>query len=129
MGKAELFMKNTTNSGKRNTDSAAKIRRACAILLPLYFFSILLSAALISVTNDLYAFVKPDKNIIVTLDGGNIFDTARHLEKSGVINNPTCFALYVRSKSAEERVLSFSGELSLNSSMSYREILTSFPKI
>ena len=120
-------MKNAIYSGNRPTDNAAKIRRACSVLLPLCFLSILIAALSISVANDMYAFVKRDASATVTLDTPeSVYETAKKLEEHGIINNPAIFTLYVRSKNADERILSFSGELKLDSSMSYRDILRSF---
>lgn len=121
-------MSNTKDGGTTRSSSAQRLRRACAVIVPLFFFSLLLTAALISAANDIYAFVKPDKEITLSLEPQEtIYDTARLLSKNGVIKNPALFSLYARSKGAEERIFSFSGEISLSTSMSYREILRSFP--
>ena len=105
-----------------------KIRRyAYATVTVITLLALLLAALLVSVANDMYAFVKRDASATVTLDTPeSVYETAKKLEKHGIINNPAIFTLYVRSKNADERILSFSGELKLDSSMSYRDILRSF---
>ncbi|MBQ8140510.1 MAG: hypothetical protein IJ038_02305 [Clostridia bacterium] len=110
-----------------NLTHTQRIIRACSVIIPLCFLSLFLAAAIISVTNDMYAFVKPDETVNVNFpSSSSLYSRAKELERYGVINNPAVFSLYVRSKNYEERVCGFSGELSLNSSMSYREILLAF---
>ena len=118
---------NNTKNGTTSNANAQRIRRACALIVPLFFFALLLSAALISAANDIYAFVKPDREITLTLEPQErVYDTAKLLSENGVIKNPALFSLYARTKGAEERILGFSGEISLSTAMSYREILRSF---
>ena len=86
--------------------------------------AMLFSGLLISVANDTYAFVKKDEQIVMTLsEGMSLSEIARQMERSGVIANPTVFTMYVRSKHKASAVESFSGDVTLNSAMSYREIL------
>ena len=119
-----------TNSGIIRLSDSQKILRACSVIIPLCFFAFFLTMLLVSVANDMYAFVKPDKTCVVTIDETQtVYERAKSLEDAEVLNNPAVFALYVRSKGAEERVLTFEGELTLNSNMSYREILKQFPKM
>ncbi len=116
------------NSERIRSDER-RIRRASAIILPLFFLSILIAAMIISVANDMYAFVKPERDIILEItEEYELRDISRLLADNGVISNPTVFSIYVISKNARERVSDFSGTLSLNSNMSYREILRSFKK-
>ncbi len=121
-------MQNSTkHSGIIELTSAQKIRRACSVIIPLCFLSILLAAAIISVGNDMYAFVKPDSEVNLHLENSSSVDSvARELENNGIINNPTLFSLYVKSKDGEDKITNFSGDIKLNSNMSYREILRAF---
>lgn len=122
-------MDNKFNSGKTSTDNNALIRRICAFVLPLIFFSFIASALIISVANDMYAFAKPKAAATISIESGSsVYQIARILENNGIINNPAAFTLYVVSKNSKEKILSFSGEIYLSSSMSYREILRSFSK-
>ena len=122
-------MNNDFYSGKTSTDKNALIRRICALVLPLIFFSFIASALIISVANDMYAFVKPDRSVSILIEGGSsVYKTAQILEDNGIINNPAAFTLYVASKDESKRISSFSGEIYLSASMSYREILSSFAK-
>lgn len=120
-------MANTKNNGAICNASAQRIRRACAIIAPLFFLSLLISGALISAANDIYAFLKEEGEITLTLDASSrVYDTARVLSQNGIIKNPALFSLYVRAKGAQSRILGFSGEITLGTSMSYRELLWSF---
>ena len=112
------------------TEDKGQLVRIVAVIIPLCFFSVFVAAAVISLSNDMYAFVKPDKtiNVVFSEEPRSLYSTAKQLDDYGVIENPAIFSLYVKSKNAEERVSAFSGELELNSSMSYREILKSFSK-
>ena len=114
------------NSEKLLSDSP-RMRRIAAVIFPLFFLSLLFAAIVISLTNDIYAFVKPNKTVTLELSESlEVSDVAEILGNAEVVNNPGIFTLYVISKGAEERITNFSGEIILNSSMSYREILKKF---
>ena len=73
----------------------------------------------------MYAFVKMDREISLAFYGGCTLDElSGALIDNGVIKNPDVFKLYVKFKDKERVVENFSGELKLNTSMSYREILS-----
>ncbi|MBO7250385.1 MAG: endolytic transglycosylase MltG [Clostridia bacterium] len=109
--------------------SAERIRRAAAIIIPLCFLSLFLALLIVSYANDIYAFVKPERAVTVDLSAcESVKDIAKALEAQDVIKNPNLFTLYVRSKNAEERLLSAADEIELNTAMSYREILKVFAK-
>ena len=50
------------------------------------------------------------------------------LEEKGIIENPALFCAYVKSKGADKRITSAEGIITLDTSMSYREILKVFAK-
>ena len=109
---------------KNTKKGAIATSRAFSILLPLCLFSILLSGIIISVFNDVYAFIKPDSDVTITVSEP-LSDTAFSdlLQKNGVIKNPTVFKLYLRSKGLSDRLSGITGEWVFNSNMSYREIV------
>ena len=116
-------------SGRDTADGARRARRAAAAVIPLIFLSFFLAALIVSAANDIYAFVKTDTVAEIHFEGdASLLSVAGLLEEEGIINNPMIFALYVRAKGAEERIVGFSGEVSLGASMSYREIIASFSK-
>lgn len=105
-------------------DTVISARRAFLILVPLFLAVVLLACALISVTNDMYSFVKPDSTATVSI---NAPTSARELSvilrENGIIENDIVFYLYLKSKGKGEDVATLRGEWILNSNMSYREIL------
>lgn len=101
---------------------AVKLAFMSAVMLGLV--SLFLTGVIISVVNDLYAFVKPRGEIeIFVPEGSTVDEIAETLGKSGVVKNPFVFSIYVRSKDKSEALEGISGAILLDSSMSYREIL------
>ena len=116
-----------TNSGTIQLTNAQRYRRICSVIIPLLFLSLCLSAAVISVANDVYAFVKPQRTATVTISNGeNAYTLAAILSENGIIENPLAFTLYAKLKNAEKTISDFQGDIEFKSSMSYREILKSF---
>ena len=113
---------------KNNSKAYLKVRvkRALSEVLPLCMLSILISALVCSMANDMYAFVKKDNEVCLSFDSPcTLQEFSKTLGEYNVVENPAIFDLYVRSKEKTKMVEAFSGELCLNSNMSYREILSS----
>ncbi|MBO5938548.1 MAG: hypothetical protein J6Q82_03505 [Clostridia bacterium] len=106
----------------------SKLRRLAFSKITVLSLTALLVAAIgISVANDLYAFVKPEGEIVLSLDEPHsLKELSKTLEEQGVIANPTVFRLWVQSKGKTELLEGFCGTLTLNSAMSYRQILLCF---
>ena len=110
-----------------SNEGAISTNRAFAVLLPLCLFSILLACLFISIVNDIYAFVKPDTELSVVISlPMTDSELAEHLKDVGVIENPTVFTFYLRSKGLSQGLGQITGEWTLNSNMSYREIVSEF---
>ncbi|MBO5415848.1 MAG: hypothetical protein J6A83_04385 [Clostridia bacterium] len=121
------MVKEKNNSGKKDDCDARRIRRIASAIIPLFFLSLFLAAIVISVANDMYAFVKPAGAVTLQMSGEEtLLSVARRLEREGVVNNPLVFCAYVGTRGAGERIKNFEGEIELDSSMSYREILRAF---
>ena len=102
-------------------------RYAFARVTVLALLSLFLAALLIAIANDLYAFVKPDKPVILSVtEPMSLSELSQTLSRSGVIQNPTLFRLYVQSKDRTAVLESYTGTLHVNASMSYRELLLAF---
>lgn len=102
-------------------------RIALARLSRIALLALLCVGIVVSAANDLYAFVKPDRAVVLTLgEPQPILRLSRHLASLGVIRNPSIFALYAKRSGRQAMLESFSGELALNASMSYRELLLAF---
>ena len=109
-----------------NRSDFGAFRRAMSIILPLSILSLFLAGYICYVTNDIYAFVKETDEIVLKIEEPQSLNSfSRMLKKKKIVNNPNIFNIYVISKEKSEVVEGFSGELVLNSSMSYREILSS----
>lgn len=113
-------MNTPKSSGKCENITVAK---ALGILLPMALLALLISALILSVFNDIYAFVKKDIEIAFTVDEPySLSEFSRILQQKEVIKNPTVFKLYAIAKGKRHTVENFSGELDLNANMSYRQI-------
>lgn len=110
--------------GKEIFSDRRTVRRAFRIVLVLSLAAILVSALLISVVNDLYAFIKPTRPYLLQIDSPlSLSAFANRLEDEEIVANPAVFCLYVQAKGKADLFETFCGEVALNSNMSYREIL------
>lgn len=117
------------NSGISNRSNAKRVARACSVIIPLCFFSLLLSLFLAFCANDMYAFVKPEGEVKIEIVGArSVRETAKLLENNGIIENPALFCAYVKSSGADKKIASAEGVITLDTSMSYREIVAEFGK-
>ena len=109
---------------QKKRDDTVSARRAFGMLVPLCLAAALLACVLISTANDIYAFVKPDQSITVTvLAPISAKQFSVLLRENGVIRNELVFFLYLRSKNKANDVGLLSGSWELNSNMSYRDIM------
>ena len=96
-------------------------------VLTLTLLALLIAAILISVTNDLYAFVKKDTPLSLTLsDPLPLEQLCELLAREGIVHHPTVFRWYVVRKGKRDALEQFRGVIDLNTSMSYRELLVAF---
>ena len=81
---------------------------------------------IISVANDVFAFVKPDKEIIITLkEDATTEEVAELLEQNGVIDREWAFRIYLLMKlDKDEEVDYLSGDIKLNSNMNFDSIFS-----
>ena len=108
------------------TKSVGTVHRALAKILPICLFSFFISALILSVANDMYAFVKDDIEVVLQIDDAySVEEFSRLLADRKIVKNPTVFSLYVKSKNKAEKIENFVGKLTLSAEMSYREILAS----
>lgn len=101
-----------------------RLKIALAVILPLCVLSLLIAALVCSVANDMYAFVKREREITLNIDcPRSLEEFSKMLGDANAVYNPHVFMLYVKSKNKTELVEHFVGELNINENMSYREIL------
>ena len=104
-------------------------RMAFATVSVIILISLLASAIVISIANDMFSFMK--KNVVFRIEITSplsLKNISKSLQQGGIINNPTIFELYVKAKGKREMLENFSGELNFRSDMSYRAILNEFLK-
>lgn len=112
-----------SQKGKANRGDI-NVSRALGVIIPLCLLGTMLGGLVIYIANDMYAFVKPDMDVTVTVSAPiSDKDFSLLLQESGVIENPLVFRMYIRSKDKTQELTKLSGEIKLNSNMSYREIL------
>ena len=100
------------------------VSRALGFVVPICVCALFLAAAFISIANDMYAFVKPNEEITLTVDSAlDTSEFAKLLSNKGVVRNPFVFELYLRSKGRNADIPYLRGEWTLNSNMSYRDIV------
>lgn len=100
------------------------LSRAFGFVVPICVCAVFLAAAVISVANDMYAFVKPDETIEVSVDSAlDTSEFAKLLGSKGIVKNPFIFELYLRTKGRDAEIPYLRGEWTLNRNMSYRDII------
>ena len=110
-------------------DDREAVRSIFGKVITLVLLASISTALLLSVANDMYAFFKPQGEVLLRIDDPcSLSDFSQLLESHGVLLNPHVFSFYVKRKKKASLIESFSGELLLNRSMSYREILQSVQK-
>ncbi len=101
------------------------LKKAFGIIIPLCLVSVLIAALILSIANDMYAFVKSDTEFVLTLTEGTDSRTfSDMLRRGGIIKNPTAFQIYLYSKGKTASLPSLAGEWELNAKMSYRELVS-----
>ena len=100
------------------------VRMALGKIIPVVLLALFLSAVLLSVVNDMYAFFKPQGEIRLSIDEPcTLRDFSNLLEENWILGNPYCFSLYVRAKDRSDAIQAVTGELMLDRARSYREML------
>lgn len=89
--------------------------------------SLLLTWGIVSVANDIFAFIKPEESVIVTIpQGESVSGIAKTLKSSNVIKHPLVFRLYSKLKKADGKYQY--GDYALNSNLSYDQIISKLKK-
>ncbi len=89
--------------------------------------ALLCACCIISVANDLFAFVKPSNSLNLDISEPiSSGELSRLLQNEGIIENSFAFWIYARLKNAEDSLQDFRGTAKLSSDMGYRDILNQF---
>ena len=106
------------------------VRRIFSAIFVMTLTAAFFACLLISVANDMYAFIKDTGEVVLTVSSPlSVSDFSKALHDNNVISNPHIFTLYVKSKNKADIIESFSGEADLDRSMSYREILIAIQNV
>ena len=107
-----------------DTSDAKIVRNTFEMIIMITLLSALIALAIISVANDMYAFVKSSEQVVLNVSEPlTLSELSKQLQSEGIIKNPTVFSMFVRSKGRADALESFSGEIALRRDMSYREIM------
>ena len=118
-----------SDKDKNNKIDKKAVRRIFSVIFVMALTAAFFACLLISVTNDMYAFIKTDGEVVLTVSSPlSVSEFSKLLHDNDIISNPHIFSLYIKSKNKTEVVESFSGEALLDRSMSYREILLAIKK-
>lgn len=102
----------------KNSGCAGTIVYVIAVL----GISLVLSLVMIFVANDVFAFVKDDAEIQITVsENTDIVSMAKELDDTGVLNYGSVFKLYAKFKNDNKSVLA--GSYKLNPNMDYGQII------
>ena len=97
-------------------------------LIVVFAVSIFISCAVINIANDTFAFVKPDKEITVSIkEGATLEDVSKELYEKQVIKYPTIYRIYTKIKFDRSSYYSgsfISGEHTLNSNLGYDKLMS-----
>ena len=113
----------------QNTETPKNIlyRFAFSKITVITLFAIVCACLILSLANDLFAFVKPSNTVSFEVtEPTALKGLSSQLQTSGVIDNSLAFWAYVKLKNKDELLESFRGSVELNSDMSYRDILNEF---
>ncbi len=96
-------------------------------ILPLFLLCVLSAALLVSIFNDIYAFVKTDGEARIVLSSPvDEWELCEMLYERGVISRRLSFYIYLCRGNFSEKLSSLTGEWTLRTNMSYREIAAEF---
>lgn len=120
----------TKQKKKRHMPSALKviIYLVCVITV-----SIVLSVTAIKVGNDVFAFVKEDKEITVNIkENADLGDVAKELSDKGVIKYPSIYKIYSHFRMDKKSYYTgtfIAGEHVLNSNLGYDKLISKLAKL
>ena len=89
--------------------------------------SLLLTIGIVNVSNDVFAFIKPDNTVVVNIEqGSSTMTIAKALKSAGVIDHPVIFRLYSKLKKADGTYQY--GDYSINENLGYDQIISLLKK-
>lgn len=109
---------------KKHMSGYAKV---AIYLVAVLAISVFLSVAAIKIGNDVFAFVKADKEITVKIkEGATLADVSEELKEKGVIKYPSVYNIYARLRMDRKSYYTgnfLAGEHTLNSNLGYDKLI------
>lgn len=97
-------------------------------LISVVAISVIISVSFIKVANDVFAFVKQDKEITVSIgEGASLSDVAKELKEQGVIKYPSVYTIYAHLRMDGKSYYTgnfIAGEHTLNSNLGYDKLIS-----
>lgn len=116
-----------TKKKKQKNKRPSRFLKVCAYLIIVFTASVIFSINFIKIANDVFAFVKDDTQIEITIpEGATTKDVAKILKENGVIKYPTIYKLYTEFRISRRSYLSgeyIAGTHTVNPSMNFDKIL------
>lgn len=113
---------------KKKTVSSGVVSALVRISVFLVFIivvSAFAGAFVISVGNDVFAFVKPDETVTVTVpEDATVDDIGRLLHEAGIIKHPKIFSFYAEIKEDDGEFIA--GEYEVSPQLNYDQLLSEF---
>ena len=114
-------------NAKAGADMMVGIVKAMAYMAVILVVSVFISIFVIRVGNDVFAFVKSDEAVDVTIpENADIGDIAEILSDNGIINFPGIFKMYAGIKKDSGEFIA--GDYTISPSMSYDDLRHAFKK-
>ena len=121
--KSSKLSKSETDSGSGNT--IVSIIKAVVYIVSVLVISIAASLFIILVGNDVYAFVKSEDVVEITIpEGADVNDVALILSNNGVIKYPGIFEWYAKHNNDNGEFIA--GTYSIACNLDYEDLLSSF---
>lgn len=126
--KAEPRRREREEEPETDTTAITSLLKGIVYIVAVLVISVFASWAIISVGNDMFAFVKSDEVVTVVIgEDMTAKDVAQMLHENGVIEYPTIYELYIRLKHRSTDYLV--GEYNITPSMSYKQLNRAFTYI
>ena len=123
----ELPKKKAPVKKNKNTGLFSGVTKIIIYLVCVFGISIFLSISAIRIGNDVFAFVKPDKEITVTIpEGATTSQVAKILKENDVISHPFIYKIYTKFRISKRSYLTGeyeAGKHVVNPMMNYDKLL------
>ena len=121
------YMEDDSDKAASNSTLVSSLVKAIIYIMAILVISGCLSVFIITVANDVFALVKSDEEITITIpEGLTVKELGKVLEKNGVINSAEIFDFYAKLRDKSPSFVA--GEYTVTPSMNYDQLLRVFAK-